>query len=144
MDEKIIAFVQRMENAWNAGDYATWGGSFAEEADFINIFGGHHHGRETITASHKNIFGGVFKHSHNELTVETTRHLGGDLHAALVFTHLVFSKGEHDGRMGMVLRETADTFEIVWFQNTFVTRPEHHKDAKDGALGSPSYKRDKP
>jgi uncharacterized protein (TIGR02246 family) len=140
MNDEIEAFVKNMERAWNAGDYTSWGGSFAEDAHFVNIFGGHHHGRETITASHANIFKGVYSGSRNDLTVEQITPLAPHLYAVLVFTHLQHKAGVHDGRMSMILRETAGRLEIVWFHNTFVTKPAHHQGRQEGAVGTPDYK----
>lgn len=144
MKEKVEAFVKRMEGAWNAGDYTTWGGCFAEDADFVNIFGGYHHGRETITASHAKIFHGVCAGSHNELTVEQVKQLAPNVVAALVFTKLQHKNGVHDGRMSMIMHEGVKGLKIAWFHNTFVTTPKHHQGEQGGATGTPSYQRTDP
>jgi uncharacterized protein (TIGR02246 family) len=128
-----------MEADWNAFDSAGWAGAFAPDVDFVNIFGGYHHGRDHVQKSHQNLFTGVYADSHNELTVEKVRPIGPDLYSALVFTRLAHKKGVHDGRMTMLLQDKGDTFEILWFHNTFVTTPAHHASQAESEKGRPSY-----
>jgi uncharacterized protein (TIGR02246 family) len=138
--DKINAFVKDMQTAWNAGDEKGWARAFAADVDFINIFGGYHHSRDKIQASHDYLFRGIFENSHNELTVEMIRPIRPDLAAVMVFTALDHKAGHYDGRMTMLMEEKDGAIEIIWFQNTMVTKPQHHGSHDRAATVNPDYK----
>jgi uncharacterized protein (TIGR02246 family) len=58
MDPKSTAetVVKHLEDAWNAADGAAFAEPFAPDADFVNIRGDYHSGREAIAAGHQMIF----------------------------------------------------------------------------------------
>jgi uncharacterized protein (TIGR02246 family) len=140
-EEGIRSFVAAMQEAWNKGDEKGWARAFSADVDFINIFGGYHHGREKIQASHDYLFRGIFHQSHNELTVEKIRMIRAELAAVLVFTRLDHKAGRYDGRMTMLIEERNDGLEIIWFQNTMVTKPAHHGQHAKAETVNPDYGR---
>ena len=60
-DEQVIKeILQQLESAWNRYDSATFAAGFAEDANFIHIFGGQLNGRAAIEAAHRNIFETIY------------------------------------------------------------------------------------
>ena len=53
----------RLERAWNGADGRAFGEPFAPDADFVDIRGEHHRGREAISAGHQAIFDSIYKGS---------------------------------------------------------------------------------
>lgn len=51
-DAAIRAAVGRWEEAWNAGDMSAAAALFSEDADFVNVWGSHWHGRDRIESEH--------------------------------------------------------------------------------------------
>ena len=52
-DEQIIQqVVERWEEAWNRHDMAAMAALITEDADFVNVWGMHWHGRDTIEREH--------------------------------------------------------------------------------------------
>jgi len=61
-DEQVIKeILQQLESAWNRYDSATFAAGFAEDANFIHIFGGQLNGRAAIEAAHRNIFETIYR-----------------------------------------------------------------------------------
>ena len=60
--------VRQLETAWNAYDSAGWAALFAENANFIQIYGGQLEGRAAIEASHRCIFDTIYKDSNATFT----------------------------------------------------------------------------
>ena len=57
-DEQVIeGILEQLETAWNHYDSVAVAASFAEDANFIQIFGGQLDGRTAIQAAHRHIFG---------------------------------------------------------------------------------------
>ena len=52
---------------------APLGRCVAPDVDFVNIYGAYRNGRENVESSHKMIFNGIYKDSHNEFTIEKVR-----------------------------------------------------------------------
>jgi uncharacterized protein (TIGR02246 family) len=135
--ERLEQLVKTMETAWNAGDHHAWASVFAPDAHFVNIFGAYRQGRDKIEDSHRAIFNGIYKDSHNEFTIEQVRELGPGLHTLLVFTRLVHKDGGHDGRMTMIVSESSGAPQILWFHNCFVTIPKHRASQSDAVPANP-------
>ena len=129
--EQIKQLVNKLETAWNAGDHVAWASAFAPDADFINIFGAYKNGQANIEASHKIIFNGIYKDSHNTFTIERVRVLAPHVTSVLIFTKLTHKDGGHDGRMTMIVDDSSGTPLITWFHNCFVMTPKHRADEPD-------------
>ena len=57
----IQEVVKQLEDAWNASDSRSFAAQFAEDATFIQIFGGQLDGRAAIEGSHRAIFDTIYK-----------------------------------------------------------------------------------
>ena len=52
--------MQSLEDGWNAGDAQRFGAAFADDADFVDIRGDYHQGREAITFGHQVILQSIY------------------------------------------------------------------------------------
>jgi uncharacterized protein (TIGR02246 family) len=59
----IVELLERLTGAWNAGDAATFGSLFTEDADYITFFGANMPGRKAIEEGHRMLFEGPLKGS---------------------------------------------------------------------------------
>lgn len=125
----VLAVLDRLTEAWNAGDAAAYADLFTEEADYVTFFGANMAGRELIESSHRALFHGPLKGS------TLTGHRGG---AKVRFVRpdvaIVVSGGGSSLAGGTTPepgRSTTVTFVLVkddrWrvtaFQNTRVSDP---------------------
>ena len=72
-ERAIDGIVKRLESTWNTYDSAGWAALFAEDANFIQIYGGQLEGRAAIEASHRCIFDTIYKDSSARFTVRDIR-----------------------------------------------------------------------
>ncbi len=70
-DEAVRGLVTQLQTAWNSGDAAAWAAVFAEDARFVTLRGDVFKNRQEIENSHRMIFGGFYKGSHNAISVES-------------------------------------------------------------------------
>jgi uncharacterized protein (TIGR02246 family) len=123
----ILALVAELETHWNAADGAAYGAHFAEDADFVNVFGHYAGGREGIATGHQEIFDTVYRGSCNSGTVEALRVLGPGVALARVTWHLRIPGGgserELRARNTLVLKNEGDGWRIAAFHNTFIADP---------------------
>ena len=114
--------LQRLQNAWNAGDGAAFGAPMAEDADFVTIRADHLKGRQAIIASHLHIFETFYKGSRNELSLESARMVGD--HIALVHGRSVLQApsgplaGRHEARLSLVVTPNEPDWQIASFHIT--------------------------
>ena len=129
-DGEAIAsdILQRLQNAWNAGDGAAFGASMAEDADFVTIRADHLRGRQAIVASHLHIFETFYKGSRNEISLESVRMLSDDI--ALVHARSVLHApdgplaGRHEAEMSLVLTPGQSAWQIASFHITLGSKPQ--------------------
>ena len=69
----------RLESAWNAADGAAFAAPFAPDADFVNIRGELHTGREAIGAGHQAIFESIYAGSTLEYSPLQAREVDGSV-----------------------------------------------------------------
>jgi uncharacterized protein (TIGR02246 family) len=74
-DKLIQRLVSDFEEAWNKHDAHAFAETFAEDADFNNIFGVGDHGRHAIEQFHATRFQTMFKQSHQTATDIRTRYI---------------------------------------------------------------------
>ena len=74
-ESAIRAVHQRMIDAWNAGDAATFAAPFTDEADFVAFEGTHLKGRREIASFHRQIFDRVVKGTRLQGEVKFVRFL---------------------------------------------------------------------
>jgi uncharacterized protein (TIGR02246 family) len=128
--EEVLAVLDRLTDAWNAGDAAAYGRLFTEDADYVTFFGMQLPGRALIESSHRALFEGPMRGS---------KLVGGYGEARVRFpaenVAIVVSGGGSSLSGGDVVeegREVTVTFVLVrgeegWlitaFQNTRVSDP---------------------
>ena len=94
-DEEVIqAILQQLETAWNAYDSVSFAASFAEDANFIHIYGGQLDGRAAIEAAHKVIFNTIYKGSNATFTLWSIRFLRIDVAVAFAGAHVKFKEND--------------------------------------------------
>ena len=125
-DEELIRRIpQEFEAAWNRYDSVSLAALFADDANFIQIFGGQLDGRSAIEASHRHIFETIYKGSHASLVLRSIRFLRPDV--AVVFTRceVKFKEGkegrEIETRPTLIVVKEKDKWQIVAFQNTKIS-----------------------
>ena len=124
-DEKAIQDVlQRIEAAWNAGDGKSYAAPFAEDADYIHIYGGHIQGRQAIEDSHRHIFETVYRGSRVTFGLERIRTVQPGVSVVFSRAHLEYverNEPRHvDSRPTLVMVKGKSGWEIMAFQNTRV------------------------
>jgi len=125
-DEHAIAdILKRLEIAWNAGDSGAFATPFADNADFIHIFGGQLEGRPAVEASHRVIFDTIYKGSRASFMLRNIRFLRPDVAIVFARAHLEFHEGVEkrhlDTRPTLVMVREKTKWQILVFQNTKVS-----------------------
>ena len=125
---ELANLVQSLQDAWNAADGHAFAAPFAEDADFVNVYGMHAQGRDAIAQGHEMIFKGPYAGSAVRYVPESVRLLRPDVALAHVYAELVIPDGpmagKHLARYSIVLTEEDGRWEIASFHNTFIRPPE--------------------
>jgi uncharacterized protein (TIGR02246 family) len=123
--QAIQGILQHLEAAWNRYDSASFAAVFAEDANFIHIFGGQLDGRVAIEAAHRNIFETIYKGSYARFTLPNIRFLRPDTAVVFARAHVKFKEGievrEIETRPTLVVVQEQDKWQIVAFQNTKIS-----------------------
>jgi uncharacterized protein (TIGR02246 family) len=128
MDPHEIAqtIVERLEEAWNAGDGGAFGAPFATDADFVDIRGTWHSGEE-IAAGHRRIFDTIYAGSRVQYQVLQARPLTDGVTLAHVRGRLDAPTGplagQHEALASVVIVREGDNHRIAAFHNTLVAAP---------------------
>lgn len=124
-DPRTIAseLLERLDHAWTAGDGAAFASEFSEDADIINIFGGHFHGRAAIAERMQAIFDTIFKGSvHRSRTLESVRELSADILVAVSSARVDVPSGPQApqivNRQTVVLLREHGEWKIIHWHNT--------------------------
>ena len=134
-EQAIHAIVKNMETAWNRGDGRAFAGDMADDADFIDILGRHHSGRDAVAEGHKGIFATIYRGSTVAYTVESIRSLGPLSAVAFLRAKLTTtltgpsddpnreakaqgSAREEGARPTLMLQKQGGSWKIAGFQNT--------------------------
>ena len=116
--------VGRLEHAWNAGDGAAFGAPFAADADFVDIRGDHHRGREAIVAGHRAILDTIYEGSTVAYRVTGARPLADGVLLVHTTGDLTIPAGPmagaHRAQQSYVLVRRGGAWEIASFHNTLV------------------------
>lgn len=116
--------IGRLERAWNEADGRAFGEPFSSNADFVDIRGEHHRGREAIAAGHQAIFDSIYAGSSTDYELTGARELSGDVILAHSTGILRVPSGplagEHGAVQSLVLVRGDDGWEIAAFHNTLV------------------------
>jgi uncharacterized protein (TIGR02246 family) len=124
-EQFIEGILHQLETAWNRYDSVSFAAVFAEDANFIHIFGGQLDGRAAIEASHRIIFETIYKGSQASFVLRSIRFLRPDVAVVFARAHVKFKEGnqarEIETRPTMVVVKELDKWQIVAFQNTKVS-----------------------
>lgn len=117
-------FVQ-LENAWNNADGGAFGQLFADETDFVDIRGTHHHGNGVAMGhGHQAIFDTIYKGSTIRYQLDDARALTPKCVLALATATLDAPggplKGAHGSRITAVITDQGDRWTITAFHNTLI------------------------
>jgi len=123
----IQGIVRGLEEAWNAADAVRFASAFAEDADFVNVYGMHARGRQPILEGHQMIFRTIYAGSINSFTIRSARLLNEGVALVHLEAHLKVPQGvmagEHRALPSMVLVRDNGVWKIAAFHNTFVAKP---------------------
>ena len=111
-----------LQSGWNEGDGDRFAGPFSANADFVDIRGEHHRGKDAIAAGHHGIFASIYKGSRVRYELAQARSLTGDV-------VLIHSTAELDVPSGplagvrhaiqsLVLKREAGDWKVASFHNT--------------------------
>jgi len=124
---QITSMVQALQDAWNASDGHAFAAPFADDADFVNVYGMHAHGRDAIAQGHEFILRGPYAGSRVGYTPESVRMVRPDVALAHVRATLSVPAGpmagDHQARYSVVLTQDDGRWQIASFHNTFITTP---------------------
>lgn len=125
-DEQVIQeILQQIESAWNHYDSVSLAAVFAEDANFIHIFGGQLDGQAAIEAAHQNIFETLYKGSHASFLLRSIRFLRPDVAVVFARAHVKFKEGNEAREMEihptLVAPKDQEKWQIVAFQNTKIS-----------------------
>lgn len=119
----IEAIVADLETAWNEGDGERFGSYFAENADFVNVYGMHGQGRPAIAQAHDRILRTVYAGSVMACTVKMVRMLAEDVALVHIDSRLWVPQGPLEGQLkalpSMVVTRELGEWKIASFHNTF-------------------------
>lgn len=125
-DEQVIhGLLQQFETAWNHHDSVSLAAVFAEDANFIHIFGGQLDGRAAIEAAHRHIFETIYRGSRASLVLRSIRFLRADVAVVFARMHVKFNEGNEargfETRPTLIVVKAEVGWQVVAFQNTKIT-----------------------
>src|SRR2546428_1657530 len=124
-EQVIQGILQQIETAWNRYDSVSLAAAFAEDANFIQIFGGQLDGRAAIEAAHRHIFETIYRGSHASFVLRSIRFLRPDVAVVFARAHVKFKEGnearEIETRPTLIVVKEQDKWQIVAFQNTKIS-----------------------
>jgi len=125
-DEQVMqGILQQIEAAWNRYDSISFAEAFAEDANFIHIFGGQLDGRPAIEAAHRHIFETIYRGSHASFVLRNIRFLRRDVAVVFARCRVNFKEGnearEIETRPSLIVVKEQDKWQIVAFQNTKIS-----------------------
>ena len=125
-DEAAIqAILQQFEMAWNVYDSVSLAALFAEDANFIHIFGGQLDGRAAIEAAHRVIFDTIYRGSQLSCVLQSIRFVRPDVAVVFARAHVEFREKNEtrkiETRPTLVVVKEQAKWQVVAFQNTKIS-----------------------
>ena len=127
LDPTTIAatHLEHMERAWNGADGASFGEVFADETDFVDIWGTHHQGDgAAIGHGHQVIFDSIYAGSTVRYQLDFARIVAPGCIVALADATLDAPSGPLQGvnhsRFTVVIIDQGHRWAVTAFQNTLV------------------------
>jgi uncharacterized protein (TIGR02246 family) len=123
----FLDVIALLEDAWNAGDGDAFATPFAEDADFVNIYGLHGKGRPSIAAAHSQILRTVYAGSTLKVQLRQAQMIRQDVALLHLRSTMLVPSGPLAGEMNatpsVVLERAGARWQIVAFHNTLVQTP---------------------
>lgn len=123
-DHVVNDALARIEAAWNTADGPGFAAPFDQDADFVDIRGTHHHGRNAIEGGHQAILGSIYRGStiHYRLLHSTTVTSGCILALAQAELEVPSGplQGTHRSTITLLFIEHEGSWTIRSFHNTLV------------------------
>jgi uncharacterized protein (TIGR02246 family) len=119
----VAGTLEDMQAAWNRGDGAGFAAPFTDDAEFIDIRGGYHHGRAAIAAGHEGSFATFYKVSRIAYRAIDARAIGDGVVVGHGVGQLATTSGMLDGKHAlytMVLVRQGDAWRVTAFQNMLI------------------------
>ncbi|HEY3812208.1 MAG TPA: SgcJ/EcaC family oxidoreductase [Caulobacteraceae bacterium] len=120
----FAALLGQMQKSWNNGNAQAFAAVFGEQADFIDLMGGHSAGQQAIAKVHAALFAGPYQGSKIEYRIEKQKPLAPTV--MVLFLHLKLSM-ERDGkpvvmlaRPTLTLLKTQQGWRVAVYQGTRV------------------------
>jgi uncharacterized protein (TIGR02246 family) len=123
MSDTVEEFLNRIRQAWDAGDAKAFGEEFAEDASYIIFMGDTMSGRPEITETHHGVFTKWQKGTRMAVRPLSIRQVSDDI--VVVVSVGGIGTGEHvgyDKLQTYVLRDRGGRYECVAFQNTEMSK----------------------
>jgi uncharacterized protein (TIGR02246 family) len=124
-EQSIHEILKQLEAAWNASDSRRWTSFFANNANFIHIFGGQLDGHAAIEGSHRVIFDTIYKGSRLSIESRSIRFVRPEVAVVFARMHLELAQGapmpDFDTRPTMVMAKEQGKWQIVFLQNTRIS-----------------------
>jgi uncharacterized protein (TIGR02246 family) len=123
-DDIARSVLQRLEEAWNAGDGDAYGREYADGAGFVNIHGQVLHGPGAIGAGHAQILRTIYADSTNRMRLVDSQRVSDDVIVATSRNTLDAPHGPlagvHDAIVTSVLVRSGDRWQVAASQTTLV------------------------
>jgi uncharacterized protein (TIGR02246 family) len=140
----FTALVAQMELAWNKGDPQAFAACFGEQADFIDMLGGHGVGRAMVEQSHRAMFSGPFSKSRIQYRIDKVKPISQRSVVVFLRSKLTMANGEIWCRPTLTLRVANDGWKIAVFQNTRIADTPTAKTPEPAKAGEGDVTADTP
>jgi len=122
-DEAAVrALVGRLEATWNAADATGFAAEFTRDADFVNVRGDYHSGRDAVAHGHAAIWKSIYASSTIRYSLLRVREVAPGVLVAHVDALLRVPAGPFAGDISaipsMVLVQDGGAWRIASFHNT--------------------------
>jgi uncharacterized protein (TIGR02246 family) len=121
-EAEVRALVGRLEAAWNGVDAAAFAAEFRPDADFVNVRGDYHSGRDAVEHGHAAILRGIYAGSTIRYSLSRVREVAPGVLVAHVDALLSVPAGPFAGDTAaipsMVLVRDGGAWRIASFHNT--------------------------
>jgi len=122
-DEAAVrALVERLEATWNAADPIGFAAEFTTDADFVNVRGDYHSGRDAVAAGHAGIWKSIYAGSTIRYSLARVREVAPGVLLAHLDALLRIPAGPFAGEISaipsIVLVREDGAWRIASFHNT--------------------------
>ena len=107
-------FLEHLERSWNRGSGTAFAEVFTEDCDFVEIRGGHHHGRTAVAEGHDGLYAFLYKDSTLSYRLDSAREVAPSCVIAVASATLDIPAGPAAGvkhqRVGFVTTHLERSF----------------------------------